>query len=175
VAAFFASGSMVIRQAQSTAGPCAARAAGARGACLQVTYTPPAGLVQPDGGTGGTFVGVFFLTTLTMAHPELTPPAFVGDANWGAEPGKTIAPGATKISFLAAAATAGQTVSFKAGVATDPFSLPEQIETLTTTWMPYELSLAGITYPTPVLGAFAWVLHDTSQPATFYLDGIVWE
>jgi hypothetical protein len=66
-------------------------------------------------------------------------------------------------------------VAFKAGVATDPFSLPEQIQTLTTTWQPYQLSLSGILYPTPILGAFAWVLHDTSKPATFYLDGIVWE
>jgi len=130
IAAYFMPGSTVIRQGEVSTGPCAARVAGARGKCLEIVYTPPAGLTPPAGS--GTYVGVFMLTTLTAAHPELSPPANIGDANWGAEPGKNIAPGATKISFQAATATAGLTVTFKAGTSADLFALAEQPETLST-------------------------------------------
>jgi hypothetical protein len=171
--AYFTPGSTVIRQLSSTAGPCAARSTPQRGDCLAVTYTPPAGLTQPAGG--GAFVGVFLLTTLAMAHPEAMPPANAGDPNWGVELGKSVAPGARSISFQAASATDGLVVTFKAGTAADAFTLPEQPETLTTGWRPYALAIAGINYGTSVVGAFAWVLKDTSRSATFYLDGIVWE
>jgi hypothetical protein len=175
VMTFFTSGSTVLSQLQSAAGPCAARPPMALGNCLRVVYTPPPGLVQPDAGAG-TYIGIFMLTTLTMSHPELSPPGVVGAANWGTEPGRVVAPGATKVSFWAASATDGLSVSFRAGTQDDPFTLPEQVETLTTTWTQYELSLAGPGYEThPIIGPFGWVLHDTSKPATFYLDGIVWE
>jgi hypothetical protein len=172
VAASFTTGSMVIQQGDSSSGACAARDPGARGKCLQVIYTPPAGLTPP---MGGGYVGVFFLTTLTMAHPELSPPANLGEANWGAEPGKAIAPGATQISFFAASASAGLSVTFKAGTDKDSFVLPETAETLGTTWQKVSLPLGGQSYGSSVIGAFAWVLKDTTHPATFYLDGIVWE
>jgi hypothetical protein len=172
VGASFTAGSMVIQQSDSSSGPCASRDASAKGKCLQVIYTPPAALMAP---MGGGYVGVFFLTTLTMAHPELSPPANVGEANWGAEPGKSIAPGATQISFLAAAASAGLPVTFKAGTDKDSFVLPETTETLGTTWQKFSLPLGGQSYGGNVVGAFAWVLKDTTHPATFYLDGIVWD
>src|SRR6185503_11278244 len=153
---YFTPGSTILLQEQSATGPCASRPPTALGACLHVVYTPPAALAQADAGAGA-YVGIFMLTSLMMAHPELTPPAPVGAANWGiAEPGRVIAPGATRISFWAASQTAGSTVSFRAGTQNDPFTLPEQVETLTTTWTQYQLSLDGITYKTiPIIGAFA--------------------
>jgi hypothetical protein len=168
----FKPGSTIIKQVDGTTGPCAARPANARGKCLKITYTPPAGLVAP--ATGG-WVGVFFLTTLLNPHTELMPPAAAGDANWGVEPGRNIAPGAMKISFSAAAEQDGLAVTFKAGTDKDSFVLPEQSETLGTAWKALSLSLAGQSYGTNVVGAFAWVLKDTGKAATFYLDNIVWE
>jgi hypothetical protein len=172
VAASFTTGSMVIQQADSSSGPCASRDPGARGKCLQVIYTPPAGLTPP---AGGGYVGVFFLTTLSMAHPELAPPANIGEANWGAEPGAAIPAGATKISFLAAASTAGLPVTFKAGTDKDSFVLTETSQTLSTAWQTFSLPLGGQSYGSNVVGGFAWVLKDTTCPATFYLDGIIWD
>jgi hypothetical protein len=48
---------------------------------------------------------------------------------------------------------------------------------LGTAWKTYELSLAGQSYggSKGVIGAFAWVLKDTTKAATFYLDNIVWQ
>jgi hypothetical protein len=172
VSASFAPGSMVIKQADATTGPCAMRPAEARGKCLKIVYTPPAGLVPPSDGS---FVGVFFLTTLNSDHPELMPPAKIGEANWGAEPGRNIAPGATQISFSGAADADGTAVAFKAGTDLDSFAVKEQPEVLGTTWKTYSLSLAGQTYGTNVVGAFAWIIKDTTKPATFYLDNIVWQ
>ena len=172
VAAHFASGSMVIRQTDGTTGPCATRGVGARGKCLKIIYTPPPNLTPPP--TGG-WVGVFFLTTLLNQHPELMPAANAGDANWGAEPGRTVAAGATKISFSAASDVAGATVIFKAGVDKDSFVMPEQPEVLGTTWKTYSMPLPASGYGSAVLGGFAWVLKNTTQATTFYLDNIVWE
>jgi hypothetical protein len=169
----FQPGSTTIRQDAATTGPCGMRTAQARGKCLKVSYTPPPNLVPP--ATGG-WVGVFFLTTVLTDRPSATPPVKVGDANWGTsgEPGRNIAAGATKISFQAAADTAGQTVTFKAGAASDSFVVADKPETLGTTWQSYTLPLTG-SYDTGVFGAFAWVLTDTTKAATFYLDNIVWE
>lgn len=173
VMTYFTPGATIISQASSAAGPCATRQPGARGQCLQIVYTPPAALTAPAGG--GAFVGVFFLTTLAMAHPEAIPPMRAGDPNWGDEPGKSIAPGASSISFWAASTTPGLVVTFKAGTANDAFSLPETPQTLTQTWTRGSLAIAGYNYGTSVAGAFAWILKDTTHAATFYLDGIVWE
>jgi hypothetical protein len=172
VRAAFQPGSMVIKQTEATTGPCATRAPDARGKCLKIVYTPPPNLMPPS--TGG-WVGVFFLTTLLNDHPELTPPAKAGEANWGSEPGRNIAPGAMRISFAAAADAAGTSVIFKAGTDRDSFQLPEQTEALGTAWKTYDLSLAGQTYGSNVVGAFAWILKDTTKAATFYLDNIVWQ
>ena len=163
----FTAGSTIIRHGAATTGPCAMRTMPTRGDCLKVTYTPPAGLVPPaEGG----WVGVFLL-------PTLLDPAVIGQPNWGVtgEPGKNIAPGATKISFLAAAETEGQQVVFKAGTKSDLFVIPDQKETLGVAWKPLTITLAGATYGSNVYGGFAWVLTDTTKPATFYIDGIVWE
>jgi hypothetical protein len=167
----FKPGATVISQTESTDGPCATRKAGAKGKCLKVVYTPPTDvtLMATDG-----YVGVFFLTTIKANHPEAMPAVNIGQANWGTEPGVNIAPGATKISFWAASPTAGLMVSFKAG-AGDNFQVPATPEALTTSWASYSLPLTGQDYGTSVLGGFAWVVTDTMKPATFYLDGIIWE
>jgi hypothetical protein len=41
----------------------------------------------------GAFLGVYLLPTLRMNHPMASPPAKVGDPNWGQEPGLPVAPG----------------------------------------------------------------------------------
>jgi hypothetical protein len=166
----FSSG-MVIRQADGTTGPCAQRQTNARGKCLKVTYTPPTGYTPP---AGGGWVGVFFLTTVATDHPEAMPPARAGDANWGVEPGRSVAPGATKITFLGAADQEGVPVTFKAGTGMDTFMIPDQREVLGTAWKSYTLSLGGMSY-SKVIGAFAWVLTDTGKTTTFYLDSIEWQ
>jgi hypothetical protein len=171
VMAQFQPGSMIIRQGAGSAGPCAARRPGARGRCLEIRYTPPPGL-QP--GPGGGWVGVYFLRALASPHPQAMPPAHAGEPNWGLEPGLPVAAGATRISFLAAA-EASVGVTFRAGTDHDDFVLPEQSELLVTGWTAHALPLAGATYSSGVLGAFAWVLKDTTRPATFYLDDLVWE
>lgn len=171
----FTTGSKTIQQGEASTGACGMRNDAAKGKCIKVVYTPPTTLAA--GATG--FVGVFFLTSLTKDHPELTPPAKVGEANWGAEAGKAVAAGATKISFWAAAdmATPTATVAFKAGVdGKDKFAISDQVKTLSTTWTQYTIPLTDpYDGPYGVVGAFAWVITDTSKPATFYLDGIVWE
>jgi hypothetical protein len=174
VAAAFQPGSTVIKQDGATTGPCAMRPPTARGKCLKIVYTPPPNLTPP---MGGGWVGVFFLTTLLDDHPEGTPPAKAGEANWGLEAGRTVAPGAMTIGFSAAAEVDGTAVTFTAGTDKDSFVLPEQTEVLGTAWKPLELSLAGQSYANGgkgVIGAFAWVLKDTTKAATFYLDDIVW-
>ena len=170
--ATFKPGVAIIKQVPSTSGPCAARPGGARGACLEVSYTPPPGHVPP--ATGG-WVGVYFLGTLRQAHLDANPPARPGDPNWGLEAGLPVAKGATKISFYAAGASAGSRLTFRAGTDKDGFVLPEKVEPLETTWVKYSLPFAGAQYEGGVIGAFAWVWKDTAQPVTFYLDDVAWE
>ncbi len=66
-------------------------------------------------------------------------------------------------------------VSFRAGTEKDSFVVPEAVEILQPSWKKLTLPLAGATYETGLLGAFAWVLKDTRLPARFFVDDIVWE
>ena len=175
IVAHFGTSQVVIREVDATtsgAGPCAARPPGARGKCLRFTYTPPAGLTPP--ATGG-HVGVFFLRTLKFFHPEVAPTPRPGTANWGWEPAVALAPGATRVTFHAAAETAGLQVTFRTGTEHDAFVVPEQTEVLGTTWTQHTISLEGLGYGWNLFGPFAWMLKDTTRPATFYIDGVVWE
>ena len=171
ISAHFTPGSMLIRQVVGTTGPCAARPAGARGRCLEITYTPPPGIAVGP----GSFAGVYFLRTLLVAHPEAVPPARAGEANWGLEPGIEVVPGATRISFQAVASAADTRVSFQAGTMNDTFVLTEQVEALTTSWTRYSLPLGASRYTPSLIGPFAWFVRDTSKPVVFYLDDVVWE
>ncbi len=171
LALLFTPGSTIIRAVESGTGPCAARVPGARGRCIEVTYTPPADLVPP--ATGG-WVGSYFLTALREAHPDQSPPAQAGDGNWGIEPGLPVARGADRISLNVATDQPGFTVGFGAGSTPDGFVLPETIVSPTAAWSRLRISLAGVRYDR-VLTPLGWQLHDTTRPAHFYLDDIAWE
>jgi hypothetical protein len=165
-------GSGIIREVAGGGGPCATRPPGARGTCMQFTYTPPPGLDPPV--TGG-WVGDFFLRTLAGYHPEASPTPRPGQANWGYEPAVALAPGATGISFYAAADRADARVTFRAGIDRDSFVAPELTPALTPAWQKFTLPLGGVAYGWNVFGPFGWMIRDTTKPATFYLDGVVWE
>jgi hypothetical protein len=170
IAARFA-GSDVIRESESVTGPCAARPSGARGKCLQFTYTPPAGFTP----AAGSYVGDFFLRTLLYYHPELAPTPRPGTANWGVEPAIALAANATRLSFHAAAAQDGVMVTFRAGIERDAFVVPPLEAKLTTRWQALAIPLGGIAYGHNLFGPFGWMLTDLGEPVTFYVDDIVWE
>ena len=171
IAMYFKPGSSLIKETVSVTGPCANRPAGARGKCLQFTYTPPPGFAPPPMGA---FVGLYMLPTLKAAHPEAVPPTKIGDPNWGLEPGVPVAPGARRVAF-SAASDQPLRISFRAGTAKDNITLPESTDVLSTAWSAHSISLAGGDPGTALLGGFAWTIKDTGKPATFYVDGIVWD
>ncbi len=105
--------------------------------------------------------------------------------NWGAKSGRIVAPGATKVTFSAAGAAGGEAVEFLVGgvnvsggtaALTNADSFTAKTDaTLTTSWAPYEVSLAGTSYSS-VIGGFAWSITTSSKtPVTFYVDDIEWE
>jgi hypothetical protein len=129
---------------------------------------------RSDAAAGGGHVGLFLLTTVQSYHPEVAPTPRPGSANWGYEPTIALPPGASDVSFWAAAEAPGTTVTFRVGADQDNFAVPELTETLSTTWKPYRIPLQGAQYGGNVVGPFGWVLSDTTKPVTFYVDGIVW-
>jgi hypothetical protein len=165
---FFGTSSPVISEASVITGLCGMRAS-MQGKCIKVTYTPPAGLTPAP----GSFVGSFFLETLKFFHPEVSPTPRPGTANWGYEPTFSLPPGATDVSFFAAAEQP-VTVTFRAGVDRDTFVTPDVTETLTPSWKQYRIPLGGANYAKNLIGAFGWLITDLGKPATFYLDGVVW-
>jgi hypothetical protein len=106
--------------------------------------------------------------------------------NWGALPGKAIAPGATKVSFYAAGAVGGETIQLCAGGInynasssmlpySDTFQAKPPAITLTTSWTAYSIPIQGAQYTT-VLGGFCWVASAAAtESITFYIDDIQWE
>jgi hypothetical protein len=152
-------------QASSDASKCPARVAGAVGSCYSFTWTP-----QRVGDAGSSWVGVYW------QYPS---------NNWGAQPGLSIKPGATKVTFTAAAKTDGVVAKFisggvnypipTAGIANADTYESDISPTLTTSWQPFEISLSGDSY-TSVIGGFAWSITTSStDPITFYVDNIQWE
>lgn len=135
------------------------RPAGATGDCYRVTFTP---------GSKG-WAGVYWQYPLK---------------NWGANPGKKVEAGATKVTFYAAGAAGGEPLQFIAGGVNDP-TLPYHdsfkvatLATLTTALAPYQIDLSGHAYDSGVLGAFAWTVAaptGSATPIQFYLDSIRWE
>lgn len=149
----------------SDSSKCPTRAAGAQGACYSVTWTPT--FVQ-DAKTA--WVGVYW------QYPS---------NNWGGQPGQSIDPGATKITFMAQGAAGGEQIEFLSGgvnvsasnpslTHADTYSASTTV-TLTNAWAQYEVPLTGDTY-SDVIGAFAWSITTSSTaPVTFYVDDIEWE
>jgi hypothetical protein len=114
------------------------------------------------------------LRTLGFYHPEVSPTPRPGQANWGYEPAVALPPGATRLSFYAAA-EAPVAITFRAGIDRDAFVTPELTVTLTPGWKAYSIPLAGVSYGWNVFGPFGWLVKDTTRPAAFYVDDIVWD
>jgi hypothetical protein len=149
----------------SDASKCLPRQSGAKGACYTISWTP-----TPLAGQKSAWVGVYW------QYPS---------NNWGAKPGKSVASGASKVTFSAAGAAGGEQVQFivggvntSGGNASLPYAdtfTAHTAATLTTSWTSYEVSLAGDSYSS-VIGAFAWSITTSSTtPITFYIDDIEWE
>jgi outer membrane protein assembly factor BamB len=143
----------------NTAAACKApRVTGALGDCYAATWTPP---------TTTDYAGVFWQSPAN---------------NWGAQPCKAIAPGATAVTFVAAGKSGGESVAFAAGginltpTASAPYGdsfTATTNATLTTAWQPFSITLpSGYTN---VCGGFSWNLTATStQPVSFYVDNVQW-
>jgi hypothetical protein len=148
-----------------TAAACPSRAPGAVGDCYQIVYTPPSPSMNG-------WAGVYW--------------QYPGN-NWGAYPGHTVRPGATKATVWAMGAHGGEQVQFKVGgISNGTYqdsitAASTSPATLTTTWQSFEVDFAGATY-SEVLGGFAWIVNlpppsagaQDTTPITFYLDGIEW-
>jgi hypothetical protein len=157
-----------INIATAAASCLAPRTMGAEGDCYTITWTPH---FVPMAKSA--WVGVYW--------------QYPGN-NWGSKVGKTIAPGAKKVSFYAAGDKGGEQIVFLVGginnpqSTTDPtlthmdgFKASSPPETLTKTWTQYSVDLTGAQY-TQVLGGFAWTITTMSMdPVKFYLDDIRWE
>jgi hypothetical protein len=147
-----------------------ARAAGVptSAVCYRFTYTPTPAATPGMAGWAG----------LYWQYPV---------NNWGMCPGRPVAPGATKVTFLAAGAAGGEKLSFIAGGISptnalqapyvDTFSITLGDLALTTAWTSYTIDIAGATYGGGVLGAFAWIANAPAggAPMTFFVDDIVWQ
>jgi hypothetical protein len=146
------------------AADCPMRAPGNIGKCSKFTYTPIVGSMN-------NWAGVYWQSPAN---------------NWGDSPGHHIEAGATKLTFYAAGAKGGETVSFIAGGIMgagyqDPPKVELSNQVLTTTMTQYSIDLTGYTYVS-IIGGFGWTIEakalgdggfDTT-PITFYVDGIQW-
>jgi hypothetical protein len=138
------------------------------GNCHLFQYTPIASTTPGS----ASWAGVFF------QYPV---------SNWGAQAGLPIAPGAVRVSFLAAGANGGEIVSFRAGGIGDPnagtcadeFSRDLTVR-LTADFQRYEIDLGNVQY-TRVISPFSWKIskvlfsNQTPEPIAFYLDDLHWE
>lgn len=106
--------------------------------------------------------------------------------NWGTMPGLKVAPGATKVRFMARGDKGGETVGFFAGIVpktgpaphADGFEVTNQDKKLTTDWQEYSLPLpASANYGDGVVGPFGWGLgaNGNTLPVKFYVDDITFE
>jgi hypothetical protein len=117
-------------------------------------------------------------------------------ANWGMFPGRSIAPGATQVSF-SVRASRSVLVKFQVGEcdaanATDRakcvdgfYAFPAGADAsdtvaVGTDWAEQSISLSGVDYSGGVRGAFSWVMVDKdlgadTSPLSLYVDNITWE
>lgn len=144
------------------------REPGAEGNCHLFEYTP----MPPAIPGSASWAGVFF------QYPE---------GNWGEYAGLSIAPGAQRVSFLAAGASGGEIVTFRAGGIGDPnagtcadeFDRDVTVR-LSQDFQRYEIDLQDAPY-SRVISPFSWkiskVLFSGESPETisFYLDDLHWE
>jgi hypothetical protein len=142
------------------------RVSGAVGVCYTVTWTP---VFSPHETSA--WVGVYW------QYPA---------NNWGAQDGRPVQSGASKVTFAAYGAKGGEQVQFivggvnapgtsDAGLAHADSFKAEKLVTLTHGWATYEVPLTSDKY-TQVIGGFAWSITASSEtPITFYVDDIQWE
>ncbi len=117
-------------------------------------------------------------------------------ANWGMFPGRSVAPGATQVSF-SVRASRSVPVKFQVGEcdaanATDPtkcvdgfYAFPTDADASDavaagTDWTEHSISLSGVDYSGGVRGAFSWVMVDKdlgadTSPISLYIDNITWQ
>jgi hypothetical protein len=106
--------------------------------------------------------------------------------NWGTMPGLKVAPGATKVRFMARGDKGGETVGFFAGIVAknspaphaDGFEITNQDKKLTTDWQEYTLPLPSSgKYEDGLVGPFAWGVGSNGNvlPMKFYVDDITFE
>jgi hypothetical protein len=135
---------------------CPTRSPGPNGDCYKVTYTPVQG-----------WAGV------NWQYPA---------NNWGAYQGRTILPGATKVTVWARGENGGEKLTFQVGGNHDDTVVyhdsidAETAATLTTDWQQFTINFGPKTYDQEI-DAFAWVAHAQPGQSTivFYLDAITWE
>ncbi len=137
------------------------RPEGAQGQCYRFEFMPMGG-----------FGGLFFQNQDAQGQP-----------NWGQAEGTLVAPGATRVTFFAAAEQPGQKVKFQVGNISDDtlpysdtldvqqeFALGQELE-------PFELSLEGQSYQA-VISAFSWVIEDAPAQTgviKFFVDDVRWQ
>jgi hypothetical protein len=101
------------------------------------------------------------------------------DKNWGKQPGRTIAGGASRVTFWAAGEKGAEFVQFRSGGTGGEQQYPDTFEatplkvTLETTWRQYQLDLSGKSLSN-VVAAFSCIIPGDANPkgAVFYLDDI---
>jgi hypothetical protein len=138
------------------------------GTCHLFEYTP----IPAATAGSASWAGVFF------QYPV---------SNWGAQTGLPIEPGARRVSFLAAGATGGEIVTFRAGGIGDPVAgtCADEFDRditvrLTDEFERYEIDISDVQY-TRVISAFSWKISkvlftgQTPEPISFYLDDLKWE
>ena len=135
---------------------CPTRAPEPSGDCYSVTYTPAT-----------TWAGVYW------QYPQ---------NNWGDRPGRTILPGAKRVTVWARGASGGEKLELHVGgIRDDNLPFHDSIDasasfTLTTDWQKLTVGFGPRTYD-QVIGGFGWIAHATAgspSPIVFYLDGIEW-
>lgn len=143
------------------------RVTGAVGVCYTVKWTPVV-----SSGQSTAWVGVYW------QYPA---------NNWGAQEGRPVQTGASKVTFAAYGAQGGEQVQFIVGGVNTTPAAPDaglshadsfkasKLVTLTHGWATYEVPLTGDKY-SQVIGGFAWSITAASAtPITFYVDDIQWE
>jgi hypothetical protein len=133
---------------------CKPRPEGAQGRCH-------AFLLSPGGSVG--WSGLYWLAT-----PH----------SWGESPGVSVAPGAKRLRFRAAASPS-VSVKFLVGGITGSAPYPDEFQTEATFYLEgtlkeFEIPLLGTTYESGVQGGFGWSLG-VAEPVTLWLDDIRWE
>ena len=131
----------------------------AKGSCHQVTYHPS----SVSGAPG--WAGVFWQANVN---------------DWGAMPGESVQPGATRVVFSAKGKVGGEAVTFGVG-GINSAGMPHHdsfdqqiVVTLTNQWKEYEISLSAVSY-TEVLGGFRWTASKGASDLQFNIDDIRWE